>query len=127
MRVSVPYPPKALSPNASVHHMALYRAKRAYKDAVCTLCLAHGANRLTGPFLVHVTFHPINRGPVPDKDNLIAAFKAGQDGLAQALGVDDREFNDRLTHSIGDRSPQGEVVIDVVCETEGLSIPRTAK
>ncbi len=127
MRVLVPYPPKALSPNARVGHMALYRAKKDYTRAVWALCLEQGANRLTGPFLIHVTFHPINRGPVPDKDNLITAFKAGQDGLAQALGVDDREFNDRLTHSIGDRTRRGEVVIDVVCETESLSTPRTAK
>ena len=127
MRVSVPYPPEELFPSASVGDMARIYAESSYMGTVLSLCLRQGAWLLTGPFLIHVTFHPISRGPVPDKDNLITAFKAGQDGLAQALGVDDREFNDRLTHSIGSRTPRGEVVIDVVCEAMRLFNPRAAE
>ena len=37
---------------------------------------------------VKITFQPPDRRK-RDRDNMIAAFKAGQDGLADALGIDD--------------------------------------
>lgn len=38
-----------------------------------------------------LTFYPPDRRS-RDDDNLIASFKAGRDGLALALGIDDKRF-----------------------------------
>lgn len=58
--------------------------------------------------LERIMFHPPNRQS-RDKDNLIARFKAGQDGLAEAMGVDDAEFND-VPRDIGEVVKGGAVV-----------------
>jgi crossover junction endodeoxyribonuclease RusA len=39
-----------------------------------------------------VTVHPKTRHPI-DRDNCVAALKSYLDGIADALGVDDRLFN----------------------------------
>lgn len=44
-------------------------------------------------------------------DNCIAAFKAGQDGLADALGVNDRDLT--VNYEMGDRCKDGGVIVDV--------------
>ncbi|WP_226552959.1 hypothetical protein [Celeribacter naphthalenivorans] len=50
---------------------------------------------------------------MPDLDNAVASFKAGQDGLADALGVNDRDLNGSITHLIGDRCKDGAVIVEV--------------
>lgn len=101
VRVALPWPPAALSPNASPHWSKRAKARKAYR-AVCgweaTLALraAGGASwarqqAATGKLLVSVEFVPPNRQR-RDMDNCIASMKAGFDGLADALGVDDSRF-----------------------------------
>lgn len=46
----------------------------------------------TRPVPITIEVHPKPRGPLPDRDNCIAACKAMLDGIADALGLDDREF-----------------------------------
>jgi hypothetical protein len=42
---------------------------------------------------VTVIFHPpIQPGPQPDDDNMIARLKAARDGIADAIGVDDGKW-----------------------------------
>lgn len=94
MTVTLPWPPKILSPNARPHHMALYKAKRAYRQACMWQAMADGIRPNVSyrtPLTVEVEFIPPDRRP-RDRDNMIAAMKAGFDGLADALGVDDRHF-----------------------------------
>lgn len=97
-RVVVPFPPPGLNPNARPGHPAQKaRLARAYREACRALTLeALGAGfgrRLpgTGPIRVHLDFFPPNARR-RDDDNLEAAFKAGRDGIAAALGVDDARF-----------------------------------
>lgn len=87
--LSVPLPPKELSPNARLHWRPVADAKKNYRKQCWAMCLAQNPPKFGGNQLpVEITFYPPNKRK-RDKDNLIAAFKAGQDGIADALGIDD--------------------------------------
>lgn len=47
---------------------------------------------------IHFTFHPNPRGPLPDMDNCKASQKAVQDGIADALKMNDRDIT--TSHSM---------------------------
>ncbi|WP_148649262.1 RusA family crossover junction endodeoxyribonuclease [Novosphingobium barchaimii] len=49
-----------------------------------------------GSIEMTVTFYPPDRRH-RDDDNMIASFKAARDGIADALGVDDRKFRPKYT------------------------------
>lgn len=115
MRVHLPWPPLGLSPNDRVHHMAKARATKKYRAACAFEAMAVGAHKAGKATGLKVIFHPKARGPVPDKDNCIAAFKAGQDGLADALRVNDRDLN--VTHEIS-AVRSGSVVVEIQFEEQ---------
>ena len=93
LTVILPWPPSALSPNARQHWAALAKAKRAYRRACWAQAIEQGARRLHGVDRLHVglEFVPPSRRPF-DLDNLLARMKAGLDGLADVLGVDDSKW-----------------------------------
>jgi len=90
--ITIPWPPKTLNPNARQHFMALARAKRSYR-ATCDWTTREAKAKLDGdgPWRVTLTFHPPDRRSY-DHDNLVARMKSGLDGIASALGVDDKLF-----------------------------------
>lgn len=91
-RFVLPWPPKELSPNARMHWAALSKVKRKYRNACREQAIVQGAQPMAGYyFRVLVTFVPPDRRK-RDRDNLIASMKAGFDGLADALQVDDAGF-----------------------------------
>ena len=94
LSIDLGWPVKALSPNARVHHMALWRAKKDAKTeagwatkSVKPLDWSHGGSRLPVHF---IATPPIIRDR--DDDNLIASAKAHLDGIAAALGINDKLF-----------------------------------
>lgn len=98
MIVTLPWPDKRLSPNARQHWGALATAKKQARiaanwQAIADLSLqarqdiAEGAGRIA----MQVTFYPPDNRR-RDDDNMVAAFKASRDGLADALLIDDRRF-----------------------------------
>lgn len=92
LSVTLPWPPKELSPNARVHWAALARAKRAYRHACAMQALAQGACRVQATRLhLSLVFYPPSRRAF-DLDNALARMKSGLDGLADVLGVDDRHW-----------------------------------
>jgi len=84
--------------------------KKKFKELIHKECLAQGARKLTGKDVsVWATFYP------PDKrrrdfDNQIASFKAGFDGIADVIGVDDYDWSWRLDNS---KEPLGCVIVQV--------------
>jgi len=98
-RLVLPWPPKELNPN----NRSLHPAKRSgfvkrYRHDCWALALeafgvGGGAVLFPGaaPIAVRLDFFPPD-GRSRDDDNCEAAFKAGRDGVAQALNVDDRRF-----------------------------------
>ena len=105
MRVILDWPYAALWPNARPHWAAKAKATKAYRFAAKVLL----CGAAVGP--VRVTFCPKSRGPMPDRDNCIAAFKAGQDGLADALRVNDRDLT--VTYEMGERCKDGGVIVEI--------------
>ena len=106
--VTLPWPYKGLSPNQNMHWRPKADATRRYRFAVAALALSA---RLPKGNLLSVWFYPPDKRP-RDRDNMIAAFKAGQDGIADAMGIDDRNFV--VSYGFGDPRKYGEVVVEVV-------------
>jgi crossover junction endodeoxyribonuclease RusA len=110
--ITLPWPPKELSPNARVHWATRARSvKRVRAHAYWTaLAMARGVELPDGPIPVPLTFHPPDRHR-RDWDNMFSSMKAGLDGIAQALEVDDNRFRPRL--EVGDVVRGGVVIVTV--------------
>jgi crossover junction endodeoxyribonuclease RusA len=115
-RAYLPWPPRILWPNARVHHMALYRAKKLYATECAFLCIQnktrvmHDAERIAA----RITFFPPDRRR-RDMDNMLAAIKAGIDQVAQHIGVDDSKWTMTLAVSPETRERGGvEILMEAV-------------
>lgn len=110
------YPPKPLWPNSRTHWGLKARVAKSYRHECNILAKqqnVHKANWPDGKIKVHLTFHPAGN---PDDDNLEAAFKSGRDGIADAMGVDDKRFV--VTRDVGPKVKGGCVLVQIL--TEGL-------
>lgn len=100
MKVTLPWPDRRLSPNARAHWAVIASVKaKAKRDAAYLAYEAMGAGVRDfrqcfagdGPIAYQVTFYPPDARH-RDDDNMIGSLKAARDGLAEALGVNDRRF-----------------------------------
>jgi len=93
MNLTFPWPPSALNPNTRhAHWSTLARAKKRYRAACALQARAQGAHRIHASRLaVSLLFVPPDRRP-RDLDNCISSMKAGLDGLADVIGVDDSNW-----------------------------------
>ena len=89
--VVLPWPPAALSPNARSHWAIRSRAAKSYRLQCFLFARQAGLVAPEGRILLDLEFIPPTMRR-RDDDNLTAAFKAGRDGLADALGIDDSRF-----------------------------------
>jgi len=126
--VTVPMtPPRACSPNARVHFRTRATASRSLHAAAAiatagalhadpTLADALHAARRIG-YRLEVSWEPGRRGTI-DEDNTLASAKALLDGVARALGIDDRRFRVRGVEI--DRSTRrGVTVVTLWPEEDG--------
>lgn len=90
--IELPWPPAALSPNARKHWRALAPIKAKYRQDCRYAALAARAGVVTGRHHLIAEFVPPNARHL-DRDNLLARIKSGIDGMADALGINDREFD----------------------------------
>jgi crossover junction endodeoxyribonuclease RusA len=95
MQITLPWPPKELSPNARMNWAALAKIKAEYRkvcyfNAIEQDCKTRVFDKTTA-LPMSVTFYQPDRRH-RDDDNMIQAFKSGRDGLADAFGVNDRLF-----------------------------------
>jgi len=109
----LPYPDKLLWPNGrtrSPHAKA--RKVKSHKTMAWGLALQQRASFTPSETIgLHIIVHAKRTGPLPDKDNVVAAVKAYQDGIAQALGIDDKHFATPTVEFASTRT--GEFVIRV--------------
>jgi crossover junction endodeoxyribonuclease RusA len=93
----LPWPPKDLSPNARVHWAKRSKSAKAYRNLCRVLALKHiqdggfAGLPTEGHLALWLDFYPPDKR-ARDDDNIVAAFKSGRDGLADALGIDDKRF-----------------------------------
>lgn len=118
MKIELPWPDRALNPNARAHFMVKARAAKAYRVAAgwaAKAALASGEPEIPqeGKIRVGVVFVPPNNRRRLDLDNALASIKAGLDGLADVLKVNDVRF--ALTIEMGEPDPEkaGRVEITV--------------
>lgn len=109
------WPDKGLSPNARLHYHALARLKAAAREeamwstkAAIPIKARQAIAQGDEPIRLTLTFIPPDRRP-RDADNCIASLKAALDGIADALGVDDRRF--QPTYEFRDPAKPGGVVV----------------
>lgn len=108
----LPWPAKQLSPNARVHWAVRSKAVKSARGLAKALTLEAGWHKQPlpeGRLHLWVTFYPPTR-QLPDDDNMLARFKASRDGIAEALGIDDRRF---VSHPFVHTTPHkgGRVVV----------------
>jgi crossover junction endodeoxyribonuclease RusA len=117
-RIVLPWPDKRLSPNARLHWRAKVAPKQAARIAAGWATVAspgfreakNALARTGGPIPIVVRFYPPDKR-YRDDDNMIGAFKCARDGLAEALGVDDRRF--RPEYRFADPEKPGRIEVEV--------------
>jgi crossover junction endodeoxyribonuclease RusA len=93
VRITLPWPDKALSPNARVHWAAAAKKKsKARNDGYYAACEAmafrlHWAESIE----YRVTAHPKDYRR-RDQDNLLASLKSYCDGIADCIRIDDSKW-----------------------------------
>ena len=88
----LPWPDKKLNPNARLHWAQVAKEKKSYRQ----ICWAEARRMMPIEIAgekprIHFEFFPPNRAR-RDSDNVLASMKAGIDGIADALGIDDYKF-----------------------------------
>lgn len=110
MRVILPWPPKSLSPNARVHWGKKAKHVKKYRADCYVMARLHRPVFKDASIPLTITFCPPDASR-RDHDNMIAAFKAGADGVAQAWGVDDSRFIP--SYRVGTPVRHGAVIVEV--------------
>jgi hypothetical protein len=104
--IALPYPDRALWPNGRAHWAVKAReAKKLRRDAFFATKAA-SVRIGDSPIPVHIICHPKARGPAPDRDGIIGAAKSALDGIADALGINDRHFAAPTVEIAGERTGQ---------------------
>ena len=87
------FPPRVLNPNNRAHWREKARSAKAYKRECFYAAKQAGWFGVEFTPRVHlwIDFYPPDRRAYDD-DNIAAAFKNGRDGIASALGIDDKRF-----------------------------------
>ena len=108
--VTLPWPDKHLSPNARVHHRVKAQyVKMAREVAFFETRQQCGVSLLTPDdnLSMLITAHPPDCRR-RDLDNVLAMCKAYQDGICQALNIDDQQIR-AVTVSWGDKRRGGKI------------------
>ena len=114
LKVILPWPARVLHPNARPHWRVKAKAAKAARATTYALALQAGAMRMQWPdgrLHLWIDFYPPTRR-LPDDDNMLSRMKPARDGIADALGIDDRRF---VSHPFVHSKPHkgGEVRIRI--------------
>lgn len=111
MELVLPWPDRALHPNARSHWAAKAKATKAARTHAHLLAAACGWGKATLPEgRLHLwwDFYPPDRRR-RDDDGLLSSMKAARDGIADALRIDDNRF---VSHPfVKDETRKGGVVV----------------
>jgi hypothetical protein len=116
--IELPWPPKALSPNAREHWAEKARKTKMARTLAWGLTAKELGAKLRdyqpeGEILLRYQFQPPMRGgAIPDEDNVMASLKAYRDGIASALGVDDKRFRNEQPEWLP-KEGAGRIVITI--------------
>jgi crossover junction endodeoxyribonuclease RusA len=109
--IRLPWPPSELSPNKRHDRRAIAGIRSSYRQQCGWIVRGSGIGKLPpAPVHIDMTFHPPDYRR-RDLDNMLATFKAGLDGIGDAIRVDDSWFS--LTLRRGDKVDGGAVVVRI--------------
>ncbi len=110
--VQLPWPEKVLSPNARCHWAVKAAAVSRARKAARLLTLQQTGRRKVAWGRAHLTweFCPPSRRRF-DVDNLVGQHKAANDGIADALGLDDSTFIS--TYRMAEPVKGGAVIVTI--------------
>ena len=115
LRIELDFPPAELFPNRSrgKHWTATHTAKTNYRQT-CAWLTTHQMEDwvpTTENIKLSISFvMPDKR--LRDTDNCLAAAKSGLDGMADALGINDRQFQPVVVYRSYGQKP-GKMVVDL--------------
>jgi crossover junction endodeoxyribonuclease RusA len=112
VRVALPWPDNRLSPNARLHWAQKAGAVKSARQTTWALVRAAMGPQRPGwtAAKLDVTFcPPDNRRR--DRDNMVASLKSANDGIADAIGVDDHKFI--TTYQMGSPVKGGAVIVTI--------------
>ncbi|MBD3762624.1 hypothetical protein [Rhizorhabdus sp.] len=114
-RIICPWPPNALSANSRGARFLVSKARRAYRRQCWGLALeARVKVPADGTIRIRLDMFPPDRR-ANDDDNPQGRFKAGRDGIAEALKVDDSRF--RVEPHLHRDQPLACMVVTILGET----------
>lgn len=118
--LTLPWPSRALSPNARGHWSKRHTAAKAAKHNAWGIALAAGVkpSKATSVQITY-TFHPPRAGRF-DLDNALASMKPSTDGISMALGIDDSLFDFTVLRGEPAR-PDGCVAVRIELEGEEVA------
>jgi crossover junction endodeoxyribonuclease RusA len=109
--IAVPFPPASLSGHNSGHWRAKSKTVRQYREWACIMTKqAKITAPATGDIRLRITFYPPDRRG--DRTNFANRAKPIIDGVADALGVNDRRFLPE--YHFGEPEQPGRVTIEVI-------------
>lgn len=115
MKIVLPWPDANLNPNRSkgMHWGSTSALRKTARDAAFWLAWPSRLSgvRAASTFPLSITFVQPDRR-ARDRDNLLAALKPSLDGVADALGVNDSQF-DPITIRREYGAKPGSVVVEV--------------
>ena len=83
-------PDPALRPNGRAHWRVVAAAKKQAKGTALVLALAAGDGTKWTAAMLDVVWFAKTKRYVPDDDNAWGSLKAARDGIAAAIGIDDK-------------------------------------
>ena len=111
MTITLPWPPRALSPNARGHWAAKAKAAVQYKRDCIWVCKAAHLTRFnTETAQLDIVFRP-KTARRQDLDNMLASAKYALDAISYVIGIDDSKFSLKLSR--GTPVKGGQVVVTI--------------
>lgn len=111
LTIELPWPARALHPNARVHWSVKAKATKAARRDAAWAGMAAGIRSIKADALrVTAIFHPPDNRR-RDADNMLASLKPSFDGIADVCGVDDSRWEIAIKR--GEAVKDGKVVVEI--------------
>jgi len=110
VEIKLPWPDKALHSNARVHWAVVAGAKSKARHEAAMMAKQAGIGLWPEASILIEYYPPTRRG---DPQNVPSSLKAHIDGIADAMGCDDRKFKVDYPRAFAGTRKGGEVVFRV--------------
>lgn len=113
MKITLPLPYKALNPNRKSHPLTKSKYVKQYRSIARLVTLEALGGKPAPKFSRYRLQFYFGAKRRRDDDNAAASFKAGRDGIAEALGIDDSDLRMETTPEMltDPKFPRLEVIL----------------